>query len=184
MRWLLPVVLVAMIATAAGALAARDVYTEPDRSVAVAPSQGQVPPGEQPGDTKVTATKDAGDHPLYGTVRELLQTLFDAINARRYDQWRTVVTRNRVQREPETRWRENYRTTRDGTIVVHRIELGPEDTARVLLSFTSVQDPQLAPPELPEPCIRWRVVWPLVVENGAWKLDVGITNTAPQHDAC
>jgi hypothetical protein len=184
-RWVLPVVLVAMIATAAGAIVARQIYASPEPSPsAIRPNESQLPPGEQPGSTTVGGTKDATAHPLYETVRALLQTHFDAINGKRYDQWRSVVTERRAKNQPERDWRTAYRSTRDGTIVVQRIETGPVDTARVLLSFTSVQDVRDAPLELPEHCIRWRAVFPMVLESGVWKLDSGPASSAPQHDAC
>jgi hypothetical protein len=184
-RWVLPVVLFVAIATAAGALVARPLYTQPGASpAAVLPNEDPIPPGQQPGDRTVAATKDAAEHPLYEEIHQALQTFFDAVNTRDYNRWLTVVTKNRATKELEPAWRRNYRSTQDGSIVVHRIETGPDDTARVLLSFTSVQDPKDAPVELAEPCIRWRLVWPFVFENDAWKLDAGVTNTAPQHDRC
>ncbi|HEV8559549.1 MAG TPA: hypothetical protein VGR06_24675 [Actinophytocola sp.] len=183
-RWVLPVVLVAMIATAVGALVARQIYAEPETSPSVVlPSDHPLPPGEQPGDPTVAGTSDAAEHPLYETVRALLQTYFDAINNRRYDQWRTVVTKNLAKISPE-KWRADFGSTKDGSIVVRRIENGPVNTARVLLSFTSVQDLEHAPYELPEKCIHWRLVLPFTVEDGTWKLDTGVTNLASQHEAC
>lgn len=183
-RWVLPVVLVAMIATAVGALVARQIYAEPETSPSVVlPSDHPLPPNEQPGDTTVAGTSDATEHPLYETVRQLLQTYFDAINDRRYEQWRTVVTRN-LGKIPEEKWRADYRSSKDGSIVVRRIETGPPNTARVLVSFTSVQDLEHAPYELPAECIHWRLVLPFTVEDGTWKLDTGMTNVASQHEAC
>lgn len=185
-RWIFVLVLVAVIIAAAGGVAARAVYSQPAESAAsaVLPNEKPVPPGKQPGDTTVTATTDAAGHPLYETVRGLLQTYFDSINNRRYDQWRTVVSTKRAKFQPEKDWSTAYRSTKDGSIVVYRIETGPTDTARILLSFTSVQDPRDAPLELPEGCIRWKVVFPLSLEEGSWKLDSGPTSSAPQHEVC
>lgn len=184
-RWLLPVVVLVVIATGAAALVARQIYAEPEPAPPSAVvGDERVPPGEQPGDATVHATKDVTAHPLYDTVRGVLQTYFDAINARDYVRWRTVVTSKRMRNEPERDWRVAYRSTRDGNIVIHRIESGPPGTARVLLSFTSVQSPEDAPLELPEPCIRWRVVFPFAEEDGDWKLDSGLTSSAPQHQKC
>lgn len=184
-RWLLPVVLVVMIATAVGALAARQLYATPTDSspAAVLPSEHRLAPDEQPGDRTVAGTIEATAHPLYDTVRQVLQTFFDAINDKRYDQWRTAVSRN-LGNITEGQWRADYRSTKDGSIVVRRIETGPANTARVLLSFTSVQDPENSPGELGAPCIHWRLVLPFTVENGTWKVDTGLTNAAPQHEAC
>ena len=181
---MLPVVLVVVIVTAAAGLVARAVYTRPADEAAAAVPPNQTPPAEEPGDATVTATTDAGAHPLYETMRRLLQTYFDSINARRYEQWRTVVSSRRAKFQPEKDWRAAYRTTRDGSIVIYRIESGPADTARILLSFTSTQDPKDAPLEFPEACIRWKIVLQITLEDRAWKLDSGLTSSAPQHEKC
>ena len=185
-RWILPVVLVAAIITAAAGVAARAVYTHPVNSAptAVLPNDRPLAPDEEPGSGEVTATTDATAHPLYETVHGLLQTYFDAINGHHYDQWRTVVSARRAKLEPEQNWRRAYGTSRDGSIIIYRIESGPTDSARVLLGFTSTQNADLAPPELPVPCIRWKLVFPITHEDGAWKLDSGPTSSAPQHEPC
>ena len=186
-RWILPVVLVAVIVTAAAGIVARAVYTRPVESTAGAvgaPPQTPLPLADQPGDTTVVATTDAAAHPLYEAMRALLQAHFDAINSRDYDLWRSAVSARRAKGQPEKEWRIAFRTTRDGSIVIYRIESGPAGTAKILLSFTSVQDPRDAPLELPVGCIHWRVVFPVTYEEGVWKLDSGQTNTAPQHEAC
>jgi hypothetical protein len=182
-RWVLPVVLVVVIITAAAGLVARAVYTRPASEAAAIPPN-QIPPAEEPGPATVTATTDAAAHPLYETMRALLQTYFDSINGRHYDQWRTVVSTRRARLQPQKDWEVAYQSTKDGTIIMHRIESGPPNTARILLSFTSVQDPHDAPPELPEPCIRWKVVFPVAFEDNTWKLDSGPTSSAPQHEKC
>ena len=184
-RWILPVVLVAVIITAAAGLVARAVYTRPvEEASAAVVAPNKNPPAEQPGDATVTAVTDAASHPLYEPVRALLQTIFDSINSRNYDRWRAVVNPGRAKNEPQDKWLANYRSTKDGSIVVRRIESGPAGAARVLLSFTSLQDPNDAPAELPERCIQWRVIWPIAFLDGAWKLDVGTTGSAAQHDKC
>jgi hypothetical protein len=184
--WVLPAVLIAIIVTIAGGLAARVIYARPVETgaAAVVPVQQSLAPSEQPGDPTVMATKDARDHPLYETVKQLLQTYFDSINSKDYNRWQTVVSAQRAKKQPERDWRTAYRTTRDGSIVILRIESSPADVARVLLAFTSVQDPRDGPPEMPEPCIHWRLVFPLALESGSWKLDSGLTSSASQHDKC
>jgi len=179
--------LIAVIITAAGGLVARAVYTRPvdDATPAVvAPNEKPVPPAAQPGHATVMAAADASAHPLYQSMRGLLQTYFNAINGKHYDLWRTVVSTRRVKLQPEEDWRAAYQSTRDGSIVIYRIESSPSGTAKVLLTFTSVQNPQDAPLELPERCIRWKVVFPVAREDGAWKLDSGPTSSAPQHEKC
>src|SRR5256885_2077815 len=104
-RWVLPAVLVVMIATAAGAVIARQLYApEPASPSAVLPDAHSTPAADQPGSSDVLSTKDATDHPLYDTVRTLLQTYFDAINGKHYDQWRAVVTDRRAKNQPEKDW--------------------------------------------------------------------------------
>ncbi|HEV2780894.1 MAG TPA: hypothetical protein VGX25_16030 [Actinophytocola sp.] len=185
MRWVLPMVLLALLAAAVGGLVARQVYASPEPAppAAAVPSAGTVPPSDQPGSPTVMPTEEAAAHPRYETVRGLLQTYFDAINARDYARWRTVVSDRRAGNQPELKWRTDYRSTKDGSIAIWRIETGPAD-GRVLISFTSVQDVADAPLELPEPCIHWRVVIPLTMEDGAWKLDSGPSSSAPQHEKC
>lgn len=183
--WLLPVLLITVIATAVGALFARTWYadTTPDTPPAVLPTTS-VPQDEQPGTRDVNGTPDATAHPLYQTVRVLLQRYFDAINDKDYAAWQRTVISERVQRQPEQKWRNDYRTTRDGSVVIFRVELGEDDTARVLMTFTSVQDPADAPQELPAACIRWNVVFPLVREDDGWKLDSSPASASPQHERC
>jgi hypothetical protein len=185
-RWLLPVVLVVMIITAAGAVIARTIYTVPAEANATRPLAvpGATSPVDQPGDGTVLATADAAAHPLYENVRKLLQANFDAINTKNYGLWQSVVSDTRAKSQPKEAWLKAYRSTYDGSIVIQRIETGPDRTAKVLLSFTSVQDPADAPSELPERCIHWQVVFPLEVDGGVWKLSAGMTGQAPQHQKC
>lgn len=184
--WLVPVLLITVIVTAVAGLVARNLYEDPAPATpeAVLPSASAVPPAEQPGPTEVQGTPDATAHPLFTTIRDVLQTHFDAVNARDYQRWQTVVTRKRILNEPEEEWRTSYRSTKDGSIVIYRMELAERDTIRVLMTFTSTQDPRDAPPELPVPCIHWNVVFPLVQEDDGWKLDTGSTAASPQHEAC
>ncbi|WP_291415785.1 hypothetical protein [Actinophytocola sp.] len=184
--WLLPVLLITVIATAVGGLLTRTLYEDPGTSAppAVLPAQTSIPPSKQPGPATVEGTLDATSHPLYETVRELLQRYFDAINSRDYTAWQRTVIRERIDTTPEKEWRSDYRTTHDGSILIYRVELGERDTARVLMTFTSVQDPADAPKELPAPCIHWNVVFPLVQERDGWKLDSSPASASPQHEAC
>ncbi|MFC4858388.1 hypothetical protein [Actinophytocola glycyrrhizae] len=185
--WLLPVLLITVIATAIGGLLARDLYKEPPAAppptvVATEPAPG--PQEEQPGPPTVKGTADAVAHPLYGQLQRLLQTYFDAVNAKDYAQWASVVTGERQANQPEQKWLDEYRSTTDGSIVMHRIEARGDGAARVLLTFTSTQDEEDAPRELPRPCIHWNVVWAFAVEDGEWKLAAGPSAATPQHEAC
>jgi hypothetical protein len=181
------VLLITVIATALGGLLARDLYSEPVTPppatvVATSPSPG--PPEEQPGPADVRGTADAVVHPLYRALRELLQTYFNAVNAKDYAQWSSAVTYERQTNQPEQKWRDEYASTKDGNIVMHRVEARGDGTARVLLTFTSTQAVTDAPQELPEPCIHWNVVWAFSTEDGAWKLAAGPASATPQHEAC
>lgn len=178
--------LITVIATALGALVARSLYADhaPLPPAAIEPSPTSVPPSEQPGSPKVEGTVDATAHPLYSTLHGLLQRFFDAINTKDYAAWAATVTEQRQEDQPEKAWQDAYKTTRDGSIVVYRIETGEDDTARALLRFTSIQDPANAPPELHAPCIQWNVVWFFAKENGEWKLASGATSALPQHETC
>ncbi|OLF16585.1 hypothetical protein BU204_15995 [Actinophytocola xanthii] len=182
----MPVLLIMVIVTATGGLLARNLYADPDTgpSDVVQPSASSVPPEEAPGPRTVRGVLDATEHPLFESVRGVLQSYFDAINDRDYLRWTDTVTRRRLELQPEPVWRASYRSTRDGNIVVYRIELAETDQARVLLRFTSTQDVADAPSELPEPCINWNVVFPLVLEDSGWKIDSGPTTASPQHEAC
>ncbi|MFL6123059.1 hypothetical protein [Actinophytocola sp.] len=183
--WLLPVLLITVIATALGALVARSVYADqPLPPAAVRPSTSSVPPSEQPGPPAVQGYADATAHPLYNTLHGLLQRYFDAINTKDYAAWSATVTTARRQAQPEEDWRTAYKTTRDGSITVYRIETAGADAAQVLLHFTSTQDPQDGPPEMPVGCIEWNVVWAFAKEKGEWRLAIGPSSASPQHTPC
>lgn len=178
--------LLAVIATAVGGLLARQIYEEPPAAAppAVAPAPTTFPKEEQPGPTTVEGTQEAVSHPLYEDIRSVLQTNFDAINAKDYDMWRQVVTAERLETMNREKWLMDFGTSQDGTIVIYRIELGGEDEAVVLLKFTSTQAKENAPDMLPAECIHWNVVYPMVKVDGDWKLGTGKTSSAPLHEAC
>ncbi len=184
--WLLPVLLITVIATALGGLVARSLYAEPapEQAPLVTPSPSAVPPNEQPGSPEVVATPDAMAHPLYGTLQPLLQTYFDSINKKDYGLWSSVVTAERRANQPEEAWRVQYRSTRDGGMVMYRIEAIGDGEARVLLHFTSTQSLEDAPAELPATCIQWDVVWAFSKQRGEWKLAAGLTSASPQLQKC
>jgi len=185
--WLVPVLLITVIATALGGLLTRDLYadTAPPAPAPVLPGPpSSLPPSEQPGPVNVQGTLDATAHPLYETFRSLLQNYFEAINSKDYERWTSTVTSKRRKDAPEEDWQTDYRTTKDGSIVLYRIESGADDTARVLLEFTSTQGIKEAPAELPVPCIHWNVVWAFAKENGEWRLATGAASASPQHEEC
>ncbi len=78
-----------------------------------------------------------------------------------------------------------YESTRDGGMVVQRIESDVVGRRlRVLISFVSTQDVAKAPVALPERCIRWRVVYVMVWEGGELKVDEAPENRTPQMEKC
>jgi hypothetical protein len=189
-RLLLPVVLLVAAATAGVGVLAREVYQRPAQAqgdqIAV-PSSGPsspVPRSAQPGSGAVQLSIDASQHPDGQRVRAVLQQFFDAINNHDYDQWAKTVTAHRVSQTPMSRWMSDYESSRDGTILVHRIESVTPTRLRVLMTFTSTQDVAKAPAELQADCIHWRVVYPLQEERGALRVDLGTEGSTSQFSPC
>lgn len=183
-------VLGAAAIAAGGGVAAREFYRpKPVENLAAAPvvstaPSASVPAESQPGSAKLMATQDVVDHPQFAGIGPMLQDHFDSINAKDYGKWRSTVTRQRSSTFPEKDWRSDYKSTKDGSILVKRIDTAPDRRLRVMVSFTSTQDVVDAPLELPAACIRWRIVLPLTREDNKWKIDVGTEGTTPRHDEC
>ncbi|AOS65228.1 hypothetical protein [Actinoalloteichus hymeniacidonis] len=125
-----------------------------------------------------TLSPDVLAHPDQDAIRVLVDTHFESINQLNYELWGTTVAAHRVEALPEQDWLESYRSTTDGNVIIHRIDPGPEDSLRMVLSFVSLQDPQDAPPEVPSDCVYWRVVYPLTMEDGKLKIDSGLPNSS------
>lgn len=182
------VLLVAAASVGAGLLA-RQLYTrtaaEPVPMVGPT-SAAAVPATGPPGDPTVRLTADAAEHPDRDAVHVLLQRFFDATNQHRYNQWRTTISSAGLAKaDPESSWLSKNESTRDGSIVVQRIDPAPGGGLRVLLTFVSVQDPKKAPPELPDSgCVRWQIVYPLVRENGSFKIDFSREIGTAQMERC
>jgi len=186
-RWLVPVVIVVVSIMVGGGLLARELYRLPDAppDAVLAPSTATHPPAQlQPGPGNVALTPDAAAHPHHDEVRAVLQAYFDAINTRDYDLWKTAVTRERQQSKPRSTWLADYGTTRDGSILVYRIDAVSATDLNVLVGFTSTQDPEDAPPELPQPCVQWRLVLPLTLESSSWRVAAARGSTTPELSAC
>ncbi len=120
------------------------------------------PKQEEPGPATVTLVEDVADHPEADRIRAVLQKYFDAINAGDYKLWSSAVVPQWARDIGEDAWRSQYRSTLDGSIVVHRLEPRVGGGLVALTSFTSVQNPADAPPELPVRCLRWWVSYPLI----------------------
>ncbi len=186
-RLLLPTVLVVAALTATAGVLARDAYHRPAQATGdrvATQVSSPVQRAEQPGSTTVRLSLDADMHPDGERVRELLQRYFDAINARDYDQWAKTVTADRVNRILRARWESDYETSRDGTILVHRLETVSPTRLRVLMTFVSTQAIAKAPADLQADCIRWRVVYPVQEEAGSLRVDFGTEGSSSQFTAC
>jgi hypothetical protein len=128
----------------------------------VGPRPGSVPPetpvaGSGSGDVLLSA--DAAVHPAAVAVLAQVQRYFDAINAGDFAAWQTTVTPDRVQ--PEQAWKDSYRSTRDGTIRIDRIDDDPGGALLVRVRFVSTQAVADAPPDLRVPRICWRSTLPM-----------------------
>ncbi|NIH87800.1 hypothetical protein FHX45_004693 [Amycolatopsis granulosa] len=185
-RWLVPVVIVVVSIMVGGGLLARELYRLPETvpDAILAESTTARPLAQQPGPDTVELTPDAAAHPRSAAVRTVLQTYYDSINHRDYDLWKTVVTRERIQARPRSTWLNDYGSSRDGSILVYRINPVSDAELRVLVGFTSTQNAEDAPPELPEPCVHWRLVLPLALESGTWKVDAVTGSTTPELSRC
>lgn len=187
-RWLLPVVVVVVSLMVGGGLLARELYRVPDpqpNAILALPSSTARPLAQQPGPGSVELTPDAAAHPQHEVVQKLLQTYFDAINNRNYDEWKTTVSRARIAAKSHPAWLQDYKSTKDGSILVYRIDAVTDKDLRVLVGFTSVQDPADAPETLPgATCVHWKLTLPVTVESGQWKVDTVAGYTTPEVTKC
>ncbi len=180
--WAAASAVVLVLALGAGLLL-RDPVPDPGEAPAGDTAPGpattrQLPPGEQPGSRMVRFTEDAAAHPDRRAVQHLLQAHFDAINLGDYAGWASTVVGERAAGTSEGEWREQYGTSIDGSILVHRMEPRPGGGLTVLLSFTSLQDPADAPEEAPFRCLRWHVSYPVVPESGGLRLGLADPETS------
>jgi hypothetical protein len=187
-RWLLPVVVVVVSLMVGGGLLARELYRVPDPqpdAILALPSSTARPLAQQPGPAAVELTPDAAAHPQHEVVSQLMQKYFDSINNRDYDQWKTTVTRARIAAKSRPAWLQDYQSTKDGSILVYRIDAVTDTDLRVLLGFTSVQDPAEAPETLPgASCVHWKLTLPVTFESGHWKVDTVAGYTTPENARC
>jgi hypothetical protein len=174
------VAVVVLVAAAAIGVVLRDVRqasaaggTDPATSTTAAVAASQ-----QPGAKTVVFVADAAAHPDAARVRALLQNYFDAINQGNYQLWSSTVLAQRTRDTNKNDFLTQYRSTVDTSIVVHRLEAWPGGGLLALISFTSVQDPAYAPPDLRVRCLRWRVSYPLVTEAGQLRIGMASPNTS------
>lgn len=187
-RWVLPLVIVTAAAAVAAGMVARTVYHRAPATqqvVVTAPvTTSSAAPRALPGSPTVDLTPDAAGYPLASQVKQLLQTYYDAINNHDFDAWAQTVTEARKESFTPSSWQKAFRSSKDGSITVYRIEPAGDGQLRVLLSFVSMQSVDTAPADFPYPCIRWQVVYPLTLQNDGWRLDVGPTNKFPERERC
>ncbi|GLZ33880.1 hypothetical protein Lesp02_60680 [Lentzea sp. NBRC 105346] len=185
-RWLVPAVVVITGAALGTGLVVRELYQRPPEAKGspIVQTTPSVSPADLPGDGEVRLSVDAFAHPDSQRVQAVLQHYFDAINEHDYDKWRSTVTKER-RKTSRDQFLSGYSTTRDGSIVVQRIESDASaDRVRVLMNLVSTQDPSKGPPDMQEGCIRWRVVYPLVWEDQELRLDLGAEVGLPQRERC
>jgi hypothetical protein len=185
--WLLPVLVMLVIgAGAAAGYGLRELVTQPSggqEETPAAPTTTTTAAGGETdsGPRAVELAPDVVADPEGSDIQKLLQRHFDAINNSDYEAWKATVTRERSAKFPKQQWRDQYRSTADGTILVHRIEPTPAGRI-VLISFTSTQDRTLAPDQVSE-CVRWRVGYLVVMERGELRLGPS-EPAASQHTPC
>ncbi|MFR9729446.1 hypothetical protein ACL03H_09470 [Saccharopolyspora sp. MS10] len=166
-KWSVPIAVLVLLAAGAGGVVAQRFYgSEP-----VPTSVPGIAMEQNSELADIEFTPDAQAHPDHADVRWTLQMHFNAINMRRYETWKATVVAAKQQQLPEDKWLEEYSTTRDAAVKVHRIEPGPKDSLRILMTFVSTQNPNDAPTGMRASCLRWRVVYPMVVDSGAFRLD-------------
>jgi hypothetical protein len=173
--------------TIGGGLLLREVYrpsvVEQPSSAPVLPESSSLAPEAQPGPGLVVMSPDALDHPQSQAVTTLMQDYFDAINAKDYPKWTVVVSQERRQTKTKAEWLGDYRSTKDGSILVYRVETVSPGELRVFVGFTSTQDLADAPVGFPETCVRWRLVLPVVLEDNRLRVDVTMAGT-PEREKC
>ncbi len=106
--------------------------------------------------------------PRAADVQQLLQGYFDAINQHNYAGWTQTVTDNMADSQNSAQWLDAYATTVDSSIWMRSMTADP---LRVGVHFTSQQDPDLAPKDLPVGCIDWTIVYQIESQHG--RLTVG-----------
>ncbi len=89
-------------------------------------------------------------------IQQLLQGYFDAINQHNYTGWSQSVTGKLAREQSSAQWLDAYATTVDSSIWMQSVSTDP---LQVRVRFTSQQDPDLAPKDLPANCIEWAITY-------------------------
>ncbi len=158
--------------SAAPGVAATGAEQRSGRRIAAAPTGGTATDGSGGPSNNSTVQLLAGARsaPRAQDVQQLLQSYFDAINQHDYGNWAQVVAPALAQRQDSEKWLDAYASTVDSSIAVESITGSPP---HVRVRFTSQQDIDLAPADLPVDCIDW--VLTLKLEQHAEQLSVGAT---------
>jgi hypothetical protein len=137
----------------------------------------------QPGpieDQSVRLSDQAAAHPRAGEVQAVLQQYFDSINNRDYASWMGAVSTDQSTPQTEQQWTEDYSSTVDSNIAVMVIA---DEPLRARTMFTSEQDVDLAPSNLPVTCINWDITYLLSDQDGQLVLS-GMDPSAQSMTAC
>jgi hypothetical protein len=181
--WALPVLAVIVVALGLGAgYGIRLVSHAASTGASTAGSSTTTQAGAPPGPAEVQLSPDAAAHPRAEELKQLLQKHFNAINNHDYESWASTVVDRRSRETPKEQWLAEYATTRDGSILLHRVEANTEGLV-VLLSFTSTQDAANAPKNLPgSRCTRWWVSYRVLTVRGQHRIGDGIPNSSLSKD--
>ncbi|HEX3648579.1 MAG TPA: hypothetical protein VHV49_09125 [Pseudonocardiaceae bacterium] len=187
--WIAPVLGVVVLVTAVAAVVAHGLYHRAPVLTPIRVATGTssaVPTGSEPGSGAVSVTPDVLRDPVHSDVQRVLQRYFDAINERRYDDWRSVVTETMAAQKTRQSFLAGYESTRDGSILVYRVDRALDGSLRVLLTFHSIQSLADAPADHQSGCLVWQVVYPMTfdTQDAGWKVDAGAAATSPQISAC
>ncbi|RRO19250.1 hypothetical protein EIL87_03815 [Saccharopolyspora rhizosphaerae] len=177
LTWGIPLAVVVLLAAGTGGvLLARFLHFGGDEQrVQGGPSVPGVRADQQPVVSRsgVEYSPDAAAYPDQRIIEGLLDNYFDGINRKNYELWKSTVPPSKWRELPQSKWFDDYDSTRDHDMKVHRIDPGQDRSALVMLSFKSEQDLEDAPPQVKAHCVQWDVVYPVVVdENGNAVLDI------------
>lgn len=180
---------VVLVLTAVGGLVARSIY-QPGSNASAAPPTAAPPPSTDvptsgtPGSIQVKMSLDAAQSPYGGSVLNLLQAYYGAINVGSYTAWMNTVTPNLIATLPEPTWDSNYKSTSDTGMYVYRINAAPSSQLRVLITFTSHQSLAKAPNFAKFTCINWQSILTLTMTKLGWKVDSGTAGGHPITAEC
>lgn len=136
-------------------LDASPVTSTPD-GVRAVPSAD--PPAVAPFSGTAALDPSLSDDGTAATVQPLLSRYFDAINARDYATWSTLVTSAVARDQPEGDWRRAYRSTVTDQVAIRGVLPIPSGTVLTTVTFRSTQDPAGS--------TCWRMTYPVELAAG------------------